>query len=172
MLTTMDVGVLILRIVVGLLFVGHGTQKLLGWFGGKGLAGHTARMDRLGIHPARFWAWVNALGEFLGGLAFTIGLLTPLAAAALIGSMLVAIAKVHWPKGLWNANGGVEWPLVLATVAFVVGLTGPGLYSLDHALGVVLPEPATYLAALVAMLIVAGAALIPNRAVQREHRAA
>jgi Na+-translocating ferredoxin:NAD+ oxidoreductase RnfA subunit len=64
----------------------------------------------------------------------------------------------------WNTNGGVEWPLMLATVAFVVALIWPGLYSLYHMLGIVLPEPTTYLAVLAAMLIIVGAALIPHRA--------
>jgi putative oxidoreductase len=67
MAMSVDTGLLILRIVVGLLFVGHGAQKVFGWFGGKGLAGHTAVMEKLDMHPARFWAWVSALGEFLGG---------------------------------------------------------------------------------------------------------
>jgi uncharacterized membrane protein YphA (DoxX/SURF4 family) len=95
MLMHMEIGVLILRVVVGLLFAGHGAQKLFGWFGGQGLAGHTAFMEKLSLRPARFWALVSALGEFLGGLGFAAGLLTPLAAAALIGAMLVAIARVH-----------------------------------------------------------------------------
>jgi putative oxidoreductase len=102
-------------------------------------------------------------------LGFAAGLLTPLAAAALIGAMLVAIARVHWANGLWNANGGVEWPLVLATVAFVVGLTGPGTYSLDHALGIALPEPVTYLAALLVMLLVIVSALMMPAIMVRRH---
>jgi len=169
MLMYTGIGVLILRVVVGLLFAGHGAQKLFGWFGGQGLAGHTAFMERLRLRPARFWALVSALGEFLGGLGFAAGLLTPLAAAALIGAMLVAIVRVNWVNGLWNANGGVEWPLVLATVAFVVGLTGPGTYSLDQALGIALPEPLTYLAALLVMLLVLVIALMTPASTVRRH---
>jgi putative oxidoreductase len=87
--------------------------------------------------------------------------------------MLVAIFRVHWAKGLWNGNGGIEFPLTLATVAFVVGLTGPGAYSLDQILGLSLPEPATYLVALVAMLIVILLALMAVPAVwQHERRSA
>jgi putative oxidoreductase len=173
MTMNIDVGLLILRIVVGLLFVGHGTQKLFGWFGGKGLGGYTAVMEKLDIRPARFWAWVSALGEFLGGPGLVFGLLTPLAATALIGTMLVAVFRVHWAKGLWNGNGGFEFPLTLATVAFVVGLAGPGPYSLDQALRLSLPEPMTYVVALAAMLIVILLTLIAVPAMwQHERRSA
>jgi putative oxidoreductase len=170
MITNMDVGLLILRVVVGLLFVGHGAQKLFGWFGGKGMSGHTALIEKLGIRPARFWAVISALGESLGGLGLTAGLLTPLAATALIGSMLVVIVRVSWPRGLWNTNGGIEWPLVLATVAFVVGLTGPGIYSLDQALRLALPEPLSYVVALIVMLVVVIGAMVMSPTVSRREQ--
>ena len=156
----MDTGLFILRLVIGLIFMGHGAQKLFGWFGGHGLAGHTTMMEKVDVHPPRFWAWVSALGEFLGGLGLVLGLLTPLAATALIGPMLVAIIKVQWPNGFWNTNRGIEFPLVLAVVAFVIGLVGPGLYSLDTSLGLSLPEPLTFGGALVAMAVTVAIALI------------
>ena len=171
MSATVNVGLLILRIVVGLLFAGHGAQKLFGWFGGRGMAGQTGIMERLGMSPAPVWAWISALAEFLGGLGLLFGLLTPLAAVALLGTMIVAIAKVHWPKGVWNTNGGFEFPLTLSAVAFVIGLTGPGFYSLDRILGVRLPEPATYLVALVVMLIVVVVGLVMP-SVRHAHRTA
>ena len=130
-----SVALLILRLVVGLLFAGHGAQKLFGWFGGHGLTGYIKMIESQDFHPAVLWALISALSEFLGGLALTLGLVTPLAATVLIGTMLVAIFKVHWSNGLWNTKRGFEFPLVLAVVAFVVGLTGPGFYSLDYALG-------------------------------------
>jgi len=172
MSATVNVGLLILRIVVGLLFAGHGAQKLFGWFGGRGMAGHTGIMERLGMSPAPIWAWINALAEFLGGLGLLFGLLTPLAAVGLLGSMIVAIAKVHWPKGVWNTNGGFEFPLTLSAVAFVIGLTGPGFYSLDRILGVRLPEPATYVVALVVMLIVVVVGLVVPSVRRHAHRTA
>jgi len=170
MSTTVNIGLLILRTVVGLLFAGHGAQKLFGWFGGRGMAGHTGIMERLGMSPALFWAWISALAEFLGGLGLLFGLLTPLAASALIGTMLVAIVKVHWAKGVWNGNGGFEFPLTMASVAFVVGLTGPGFYSLDRAIGLRLPEPATYLVALLAMLVVVAVGLVVPSVRRHAHR--
>ena len=170
MSATVNVGLLILRIVVGLLFAGHGAQKLFGWFGGRGMAGHTGIMERLGMSPAPIWAWISALAEFLGGLGLAFGLLTPLAAVALLGTMLVAIVKVHWAKGVWNTNGGFEFPLTMATVAFVVGLTGPGFYSLDRVIGLRLPEPATYLVALLAMLVVLAVGLVVPSVWRHAHR--
>jgi putative oxidoreductase len=169
---TINIGLLMLRIVVGLLFVGHGVQKLLGWFGGSGLRGHANHLEKLGIHPALFWALVSAWGEFLGGLGFALGLLTPVAAAVLMSNMLVAIVKVHWANGLWNTNRGIEWPLVLATVTFVVGLTGPGYYALGRVLNVALPEPLTYVVVLAAMLLVTVGELLVSPARRgHEHQA-
>ena len=170
MLTYVNIGLLILRLVVGLIFVGHGTQKLFGWFGGRGMEGHTGLVEKLNIHPARFWAWVSALGEFFGGLGLALGLLTPLSATAIIGTMLVVMIKVNWPNGFWNTNRGLEWPLVLITVAFVVGLTGPGFYSLDYVFGLRLPEPLTYVIVLAAMLITVAVTVMPSLSVEQHER--
>ena len=172
MLIYTSIGLLFLRLVVGLIFAGHGAQKLFGWFGGHGLAGHTKLIESQDIHPAALWAWISALSEFLGGLGLALGLLTPLAATVLIGTMLVAILKVHWPNGFWNTNFGFEFPLTLAVVAFVVGLIGPGVYALDFVLGLALPEPLTYLAALVIMLVVVviGLWLPGQTAPEQEHQ--
>lgn len=144
-----DAGRLILRIALGGILFAHGAQKLFGWFGGRGLSGHAGFIESLGLRPARLFAVISGLGEFFGGLGVLSGFLTPLAAAGIIGSMSVAIIKVHLPKGFWNHDGGMEYPLVLAVLAFVIGLVGPGPYSLDRAFGVRLPEPLTYVVVLV-----------------------
>ncbi|MCL4369297.1 MAG: DoxX family protein [Chloroflexi bacterium] len=157
--SSIDIGLLILRLVLGLVFIAHGSQKLFGWFGGGGIAGQVRLANNLGMRPPLFWALVSASGEFFGGLGILVGLLTPIAAIGIIGSMLVAIIKVHWSKGFWNAKGGIEWPIMLATVAFVLGLTGPGVLSLDYLLGINLPEPITYAALLAAMVVGVIAAL-------------
>jgi putative oxidoreductase len=174
MLVNIDLGVLILRGVIGLVFAGHGGQKLFGWFGGRGLAGHSAVMEKLGIRPAGLFAAISSLGEFFGGLGLALGLFTSLAAAVLVGSMLVAVVKVHWSNGFWNGNRGIEFPFTLGITAFVLGLIGPGIYSLDYILGVELPEPLTYLVALVATLIAVAFALASSAVTAREqeHRTA
>jgi putative oxidoreductase len=144
-------GLLLLRVVVGALFVGHGVQKLFGWFGGDGMAAFTQSLAKLGIQPAPFWAYFEAGTELVGGLLLILGLLTPLAAAALIGDMLVATFKVHAGKGLWAQQGGFEYNLVLIALLVAVGLIGPGMNSLDRHVGLRLPRPATFLAAALAV---------------------
>ena len=134
----MDTGLLLLRVVVGSLFIGHGTQKLFGWFGGGGIEGSAGFLQSLGFPHTRFWARVNGLAEAGGGLFLALGLVTPFAAAALIGVMLVASLTAHRGKGIWNQNGGSELPLVMATSAATVAFVGPGRLSIDSALGTVL----------------------------------
>jgi putative oxidoreductase len=129
-----SVGMLILRVVVGLLFVGHGTQKLFGWFGGGGPEGTTGFLGSLGYRSPRTMALVGGLTETIGGLLVFLGLLTPLGSALIIGMMVSAILAVHFDKGLWNTNGGIELPLVLIASATAIAF-GPGRYSIDRAVG-------------------------------------
>jgi putative oxidoreductase len=96
----MNPGLLILRLVVGVLFVGHGAQKLFGWFGGHGREGTGSFFESLGLRPGRLIA---------------LGLLTPVAPALLIAVMSVAVATVHWSKGVWATGGGFEYNLVLVS---------------------------------------------------------
>jgi len=127
-------GLLLLRLVVGLLFAAHGAQKAFGWFGGPGMAGVTGFMASLGFRMPRLWAWQLMLAELAGGLALAVGFLTPLAALALAIDMLVAIALVKWPNGFFSQNNGYEFELVLLAVPVALIATGPGRYSIDRAL--------------------------------------
>ncbi|MDQ6649145.1 MAG: DoxX family protein [Actinomycetota bacterium] len=132
----MNLGRLFVRLVIGGLFLGHGTQKLRGWFGGPGLAGTEQMMGSLELQPARLNALAAGVTETGGGALLAAGLLTPLAAAGLIGTMVTAIRTVHLKNGPWAANGGYEYNLVL--IAALVGLVdgGPGTLSADRALGI------------------------------------
>jgi len=130
----MDTGLLIVRIVFGVLLIGHGTQKLFGWFGGYGLEGTGGFFHSLGFRPGRAMAAVAGLSEAGGGLLLALGLLTPLAGAAIVGTLLVA-ASVHVEKGLWGTNGGYELALVYGVLAAAVAVSGPGSASLDRAFG-------------------------------------
>jgi putative oxidoreductase len=125
-------GLLILRLVVGLLFAAHGAQKLFGVFGGGGPQGTTAFFASLGYRAPAAMAIVVGLAEFGGGLMLAAGFLTPLAAFLLTTVMLNAIATVVWPKGFL---GGYEFEVTLATVAVALAATGPGELSLDDAIG-------------------------------------
>jgi putative oxidoreductase len=153
MLEYTNFGILVLRVIVGLLFIGHGTQKLFGWFGGGGIAGTTKMQEKLRVAPAELWAWVAGLSETFGGIGLLFGLLTPIAAALIIGVMLMAIIKVHWKNGIWNTNRGFELNLVYLTIAAVVGFAGPGIYSLDAALGIVYPILTTFLIAFAVVVL-------------------
>ena len=155
----MSVALLILRIVVGVLFMGHGAQKLFGVFGGPGPAGFAGWLQGLGLRPARVWAIVAGLCEFGGGLLFALGLVTPIAALALLAVMVMAVATVHWTKGLWVTNGGYEYNLVLSAVAAALALAGPGIYALDYVFGIAWPEPATFLIGLGVVILGVGVAL-------------
>jgi putative oxidoreductase len=127
-----EYGLLLLRLVVGLLFAGHGSQKLFGWFGGGGRQGTAAFFSSLGYRMPAAIALVAGLSELGGGLLLATGLLTPLASFLLATVMLNAIATVVWPKGFF---GGFEFELTLLTVAIAVAATGPGEISLDDAFG-------------------------------------
>jgi putative oxidoreductase len=135
-MVTLDLLLTILRVLVGLLLFGHGAQKFLGWFGGKGLTAADQMVGHLGFRPVRFWSLVLSLVEFLGGLSLALGFLIPIGAAVIIGDMVMAIIKVHASKGLWAANGGFEYNLLIIASSLVFGLAEPQLYSLDHLLNI------------------------------------
>lgn len=132
---TADLGLLILRLVVGLTFAGHGAQKAFGWWNGPGFAGWQGAISQMGFRPVALWTVVSTGAELVGGLALAIGFLTPLAAAVLIGHAFVIIVKAHLPKGFWNGNGGFEFPLSLVAGVLAIGLIGAGSVSIDSALG-------------------------------------
>ena len=121
----MNLGLLALRLVVGLLFAGHGAQKLFGSFGGHGLKGTAGFFEAIGLKPGRVHASAAGVLEFGGGILLALGLLTPLASAMLIAVMTAAVITVHGPKGIWSTNGGYEYNLVLGAVAFAVAAWAP-----------------------------------------------
>ncbi len=131
----MDIGILLLRVVVGLALAAHGAQKLFGAFGGPGIAGTGAFFDALGFRPGRLFATMAGLGETGGGLLVAFGLFTPLASAVVVATMVVAIWGVHLEKGFFAQDGGYEYPLFLGVAAVALAFTGPGDLSVDEVLG-------------------------------------
>ncbi|NKY58566.1 DoxX family protein [Nocardia flavorosea] len=123
-----DTGLLILRLVFGLLFAAHGAQKLFGWFGGEGLAANNAGFEKMGFEPGNVFGTVAGLSEFVGGLLLALGAFTPLAAAIVLGTGIV-IVNTGFGKGLL---GGYEMGLLFAVVALAVAFTGPGRFSVDN----------------------------------------
>ena len=128
--------VLVLRLFVGFAFMMHGSQKLLGAFGGSGVAGFAGMLTKLGVEPANILAWVVSITEFVGGVCIFFGFLTRFWAAGLVIDMAVAVAKVNLPNGFFAAKGGMELPLSFGVMALVILLTGPGSLSVDRATGI------------------------------------
>jgi putative oxidoreductase len=126
-----DLGLLVIRLVIGVLFIGHGAQKLFGWFGGHGLKGTGGWFESIGMKPGVTMALVAGLSELVGGLLFALGLLTPLAAILIAATMFMAIVKVHGQNGLWATSNGYEYNLTLLAVAIGIALIGPGQYAVD-----------------------------------------
>jgi putative oxidoreductase len=131
----MGFGLLVLRVVIGALFIGHGTQKLFGWYGGYGVEGTGGFMESLGYKPGKRYAVLGGLAEAGGGLLLLLGLFTPLAAAAIIGVMINAIFAVHVENGPWAQNNGYEYPMVLAVAAAALALADGGSASIDKMFG-------------------------------------
>jgi putative oxidoreductase len=138
----MKLGLTFLRVVIGMLFFGHGTQKLYGWFGGHGIEGTAGFFESLGLKPGRRHATAAGAAEAGGGALVALGFLTPAAAAALIGVMSTAIEKVHMKNGPWVSEGGYEYNLVLIAVMVALADLGPGEFSIDQALGIEVKGPA------------------------------
>ena len=131
----MDTGLLVLHALVGLLFVGHGAQKLFGAFGGYGIEGTAGFMESLGLRPGRLQALAAGTSELVGGVLLALGLFVPLAALLIVSVMVAASLTAHKGKGVWVDKGGWELPLVYGAVAFALAAVGAGEYSLDAALG-------------------------------------
>lgn len=124
-------GLTILRVLVGITFVAHGSQKLFGWFGGYGLAGVAQWMESIGLAPGYLMALMAGSAEFFGGLALILGLLVRPAAAVLTVTMLVAIFTVHIGNGFFMSDNGYEFALALMAATLALLIEGAGRLSLD-----------------------------------------
>ncbi|MFJ2555183.1 MULTISPECIES: DoxX family membrane protein [unclassified Streptomyces] len=154
-----DVGLLLLRVVLGLTMAAHGSQKLFGWFGGGGLDGTGAFFSASGYPSGKAFAVVAGLTETLGGLGLAIGLLTPLMGAAVVGTMVNALAVKG--TGSFFAPAGVEYEILLTAGAAALALTGPGRIAVDRFLPGLRSHRLAYGASAVALgLVVAGLTLL------------
>jgi putative oxidoreductase len=127
----MNIGSVALRGVIGPLFVGHGTQKLFGWFGGHGIEGTGGFFENLGLRPGKRHAMAAGVSEALGGALLTLGAFTPLAATMVAGTMVTAIRTVHGPNGPWVTDNGYEYNAALIAAMAVLVEHGPGSPSVD-----------------------------------------
>ena len=133
---TLSIGLLLIRVVIGLVMAAHGAQKLFGWFGGYGLNKTGEFFVHLGFQQGRAFATAASVTEITSGLLVALGFLGPVGPALMISVMLVAIITVHWSNGLFAAVNGIEVPLLYSTAALGLALIGYGSYSLDALLGI------------------------------------
>ncbi|MGV3464236.1 MAG: DoxX family protein [Heyndrickxia sp.] len=128
-----DLGLLIIRVVIGLTFIGHGSQKLFGWFGGAGLSNTGEWLESIGIRPGgKIWAICAGIFELVGGLLFGAGVFTPIGAGLISIIMIDAIFSVHIKNGYWIDRNGFEYCFILIVVTISVAMIGPGRYVLFY----------------------------------------
>ncbi|MGW0962811.1 DoxX family protein [Streptomyces gelaticus] len=159
----MNTGILILRLLVGLLVAGHGVQKISTHLGGRGLEGGTEEFRADGFRGGTLTALAAGGGQIGSGLLLAAGFLTPLAAIGAVGVMTVALT-VKWHNGLWVQNDGYEYPLVLIGTSAALAATGPGAWSLDAALGLT-PYPLWWAA--IALVVGLGSGLLTRLVLHR-----
>ena len=162
-LQTLSIGLLVARVVIGLVMAAHGAQKLLGWFGGYGLNKTGEFFVHLGFRPGRTFAAAASLTEITSGLLVALGFLGPIGPALMISVMLVAMISVHWHNGLFATTNGIEVPLLYSTAAIGFALTGYGRYSLDAVLGIAYHWTATVTLTVLAVGILGGLANLALR---------
>ena len=155
----MAFGLLVLRLVIGALFVGHGGRKLFGWFGGPGPDGATEQFRAAGYPEPRGMVRLAGVAELVAGGMLVLGFFTPLAAAAIIGVMINAIGAVHAVNGPWASDGGWEYNAVLVAAAVLFAFGGPGALSIDGALGSGLGGPFWGMSAVLFGVVVGGGVL-------------
>lgn len=131
----LNVGVLLVRVVIGLAMAAHGAQKLFGWFGGIGLAGTGQFFDSIGFRPGRVMAVLAGLSEFVGGLLVAVGLFGPIGPALIVAVMITAAGSVHWSNGFFAMVNGIEVPVLYAATAAGLAFISYGAYSLDALFG-------------------------------------
>ncbi len=162
----MALGLVLVRLAVGMTLAAHGAQKLFGWFGGHGLEQTGLMFEKIGFVPGRRQAFAAGIAEAAGGLLLAIGLATPLAAAIVFAVMVVAAVSVHAPQGFFITQGGYEYTLVLGATGLSLAFMGPGAWSLDAVLGWQLDGASWGVTALIVGLL---GAFVPLATRRRSH---
>jgi putative oxidoreductase len=161
-----DIGLALIRVVIGVLLVGHGAGKLFGWFVKGGLVATTQYFASLRYPLPKLMAVLAGSTEVAAGVGIGAGFLTPLAAAAIVAVMVNAAVAGHARQGLWSENDGYEYALVLAIVVTGIALIGPGRYSIDASLGWSWGSSVIVAAVVVGGLLAGVAMLLARRAAE------
>jgi putative oxidoreductase len=138
----MNTALLVLRVIPGVLLIGHGLQKLVParfsppLLHANGLQATGAGFEQIGIRPGVAAALLAGLSEVIGGLSLGAGILTPVGTILVGAVMTTAILTAHARNGIWNHEGGFEFPFLLLALAFVISALGAGSYSINHWLSV------------------------------------
>jgi putative oxidoreductase len=141
-----DLSALILRMGLGALLMGHGGQKLFGWFRGPGISDTSQHLESLGLRPGAMWATLAGVSELAGGALTVLGLAHPLGPLSILGVMTMATRKAHAGRPIWGPEGGPELPITNSVIALSLLASGPGMFSLDRVFGTrVAPTSATIL---------------------------
>ena len=159
----MDIGLLILRLVVGLGLAAHGAQKLFGWFGGYGIKGTGGFFETLGFRPGTFFATASGLSETLGGLLMVFGLFGPVGPMLVIATMVVAIFSVHIKNGFWQASNGYELNSLYIAASIAIAFAPVSSLSLDGALGLLSLHQAAIIWAVLGLGVLGGLANLMMR---------
>jgi len=168
----MDLGLLLLRLALAAILYMHAMQKLRGWFSGAGLEKQAQVFHNMGHRPGRQMVILASACELTGSALIALGLITPLGAAILAGTMAVAGGTLTLAKGtFWNLLGGGEYPLALAGVAVVLGFTGPGAWSVDSALGLSWAQGSNGTGAITGVIVLVVAALAAGASLRRARSA-
>jgi len=158
-----NAGILIVRVFFGLAMAAHGAQKLFGWFGGYGINRTGGFFETIGFRPGAAFATAAGLSEMGGGLLLSLGLFTPVGAAAVLSAMLVAMVSVHLKNGFFAAGNGIEMPFLYAVAASGIAFTGGGAISLDALLGLSFSSEPYLVTALLALAVVGASITLSMR---------
>jgi putative oxidoreductase len=162
---SVDLGILLIRVLFGVAIAAHGAQKVLGWFGGYGLKGTGGFFETLGFRPGVAFAAAAGLSEVGGGVLLTLGLFTPFGAGAVLAAMVVAIVSVHLKNGFFAMSNGIELPFLYAAAALGLAFSGAGAFSLDALLGLTFLGEPSYVEGI---LVLAGLGAAATLAVRRQ----
>lgn len=121
-----DIGLLVARLVLGLVLVGHGWQRFT-----HGMGPTVDTLTRYGLPEPQLFAWGATVLEVIGGALLIFGLLTPIVAAFVVAEQVMVIAWLKWQNGLWRASDGIEYPVALAALALILVVFGAGRTGVD-----------------------------------------